>query len=83
MLEGRWQDWFSDEKMGQVLELAGEGFDAIFIDTFAEGYEGEVRGLRSLLLLILSRLESVLRVLAGYTGTRAWCFLVLERSWSH
>lgn len=43
ILEGRWQDWLLDpEKMGQVLEGTPDsmGFDAIFVDTFAEGYEG-------------------------------------------
>jgi protein arginine N-methyltransferase 2 len=44
ILEGRWQDWLCDpEKMGEVLEGTPDsaGFDAIFVDTFAEGYEGE------------------------------------------
>ena len=41
VLEGRWQDWLLHEtKIGQVLELCQGGFDAIFVDTFAEGYEG-------------------------------------------
>ena len=43
ILEGRWQDWLLDpEKLGQVLEGTPDssGFDAIFVDTFAEGYEG-------------------------------------------
>lgn len=43
ILEGRWQDWLLDpEKIGQVLEGTPDsaGFDAIFVDTFAEGYEG-------------------------------------------
>lgn len=42
VLEGRWQDWVQDgDKMGEVLEISDGGFDAIFVDTFAEGYEGE------------------------------------------
>lgn len=43
ILEGRWQDWLLDpEKLGQVLEGTPDslGFDAVFVDTFAEGYEG-------------------------------------------
>jgi protein arginine N-methyltransferase 2 len=40
ILEGRWQDFFPD-KLGEVLEGTEEGgFDAVFMDTFAEGYEG-------------------------------------------
>nr|ODN87047.1 arginine N-methyltransferase 2 [Cryptococcus depauperatus CBS 7841] len=42
ILEGRWQDWLLDgEKLGEVLSGTpdGTGFDAIFVDTFAEGYE--------------------------------------------
>ena len=43
ILEGRWQDWVLDPlKLEAVLEASGGmGFDAIFVDTFAEGYEGE------------------------------------------
>jgi protein arginine N-methyltransferase 2 len=44
ILEGRWQDWLLDaEKIGEVIAATpdGMGFDAIFVDTFAEGYEGE------------------------------------------
>jgi protein arginine N-methyltransferase 2 len=42
ILEGRWQDWLLDgEKLGEVLEMiGGEGFGGVFVDTFAEGYEG-------------------------------------------
>jgi len=42
ILEGRWQDWLSPEKIGEVLEGTPDsaGFDAVFVDTFAEGYEG-------------------------------------------
>jgi protein arginine N-methyltransferase 2 len=45
VLEGRWQDWLNDEKVGEVLEGTPEarGFGAIFVDTFAEGYEGALR----------------------------------------
>ncbi|WVQ82592.1 arginine N-methyltransferase 2 [Cryptococcus sp. DSM 104549] len=42
ILEGRWQDWLLDgEKVGEVLSgtPGGMGFDGIFVDTFAEGYE--------------------------------------------
>ncbi|ODN89667.1 arginine N-methyltransferase 2 [Cryptococcus wingfieldii CBS 7118] len=42
ILEGRWQDWLLDgDKIGEVLSGTpnGMGFDAIFVDTFAEGYE--------------------------------------------
>ena len=28
--------------MGELSQLAGEGFDAIFIDTFAEDYTGQL-----------------------------------------
>ena len=44
ILEGRWQDWLLDpEKLGEVLSGTpdGMGFDAVFVDTFAEGYEGK------------------------------------------
>ncbi|KAK4687603.1 type IV protein arginine methyltransferase, partial [Tremellales sp. Uapishka_1] len=44
ILEGRWQDWLLDpEKLGEVLEGTpeGAGFGGVFVDTFAEGYEGE------------------------------------------
>jgi protein arginine N-methyltransferase 2 len=44
ILEGRWQDWLLDpEKVGEVLAGTpeGSGFKAVFIDTFAEGYDGE------------------------------------------
>jgi hypothetical protein len=46
VLEGRWQDWFSPEKLGEVIEATPDasGFTAIFMDTFAEGYEGEAQG---------------------------------------
>ncbi|OCF60074.1 arginine N-methyltransferase 2 [Kwoniella mangroviensis CBS 10435] len=42
ILEGRWQDFLLDpERSGEVLECTpgGMGYDAIFVDTFAEGYE--------------------------------------------
>lgn len=44
ILEGRWQDYVLDpEKLTVLLEgTGGMGFDAIFVDTFAEGYEGEI-----------------------------------------
>lgn len=44
VLEGRWQDWFTPEKLGDVLAATPDasGFTAIFMDTFAEGYEGEL-----------------------------------------
>jgi len=38
VIEGRWQDFLVGEKLGEVIELADGGFDAIFVDTFAEGY---------------------------------------------
>lgn len=40
ILEGRWQEFLQGEKLGEVIELADGGFDAVFIDTFAEGYDG-------------------------------------------
>lgn len=42
ILEGRWQDWVLDPtKLETLLQASGGmGFDAIFVDTFAEGYEG-------------------------------------------
>jgi hypothetical protein len=44
ILEGRWQDFLSPDKIGEVLEGtddgAGVGYGAVFFDTFAEGYEG-------------------------------------------
>ena len=40
VLEGKWQDFVHGDKLGELLVIAGEGFDAIFMDTFAEGYEG-------------------------------------------
>ncbi|WWC85412.1 uncharacterized protein L201_000275 [Kwoniella dendrophila CBS 6074] len=42
ILAGRWQDFLlNPEKLGEVLENtpSGMGYDAIFVDTFAEGYE--------------------------------------------
>ncbi|EIW73191.1 hypothetical protein TREMEDRAFT_73009 [Tremella mesenterica DSM 1558] len=42
VLEGRWQDWLLDlEKLGETLAgtPSGMGFGAVFMDTFAEGYE--------------------------------------------
>ena len=46
VLEGRWQDILKPDNIAKVLatdeseELAEAGFDAVFFDTFAEGYEG-------------------------------------------
>jgi hypothetical protein len=40
ILEGRWQDFFTSDKLGDVIEDSPSGFSAIFMDTFAEGYEG-------------------------------------------
>lgn len=43
VLEGRWQDWCTEDKLEDLLkgtEESGGGFDVVFIDTFAEGYEG-------------------------------------------
>lgn len=42
VLEGRWQDFFSPDKLGDVISENPDGFSAIFMDTFAEGYEGEL-----------------------------------------
>ncbi|EKD01657.1 hypothetical protein A1Q2_04028 [Trichosporon asahii var. asahii CBS 8904] len=39
VLEGRWQDFASGEGLEKLLEAAQGGFDAVFVDTFAEGYE--------------------------------------------
>lgn len=46
VLEGRWQEWLPD-KMDEVIGSTreGMGFDVVFVDTFAEGYEGESVGL--------------------------------------
>lgn len=43
VLEGRWQDWFAPEKLGEVIGATPDasGFTAVFMDTFAEGYEGK------------------------------------------
>lgn len=41
VLEGRWQDYAEGDGLTKLLEAAQGGFDAIFVDTFAEGYEGE------------------------------------------
>lgn len=48
ILEGRWQDWVVGDKLGELIAGTEDamGFDAIFVDTFAEGYEGEWGGLR-------------------------------------
>lgn len=43
VLEGRWQDFCEGEGLERLMDAAGGGFDAIFVDTFAEGYEGESR----------------------------------------
>lgn len=43
VLEGRWQDFAAGEGLEKLLEAADGGFDAVFVDTFAEGYEGESR----------------------------------------
>ena len=41
ILEGRWQDYLPD-RLEEVLGATDEGgFDAVFMDTFAEGYEGK------------------------------------------
>ena len=43
ILDGRWQDWCKEDKLEELLkatEESGGGFDIVFIDTFAEGYEG-------------------------------------------
>jgi len=60
----------SPENIGSVLEGTPDsaGFDAVFVDTFAEGYEGELIsdgkwGTAD------GRFESFLRNPAGYTGT--------------
>ncbi|KAL1406925.1 Arginine N-methyltransferase 2 [Vanrija albida] len=41
ILEGRWQDWVVGDKLGELIAGTEDamGFDAIFVDTFAEGYE--------------------------------------------
>jgi hypothetical protein len=46
-LDGRWQDWCKEERMEELLKVTeenGGGFDIVFIDTFAEGYEGMSQG---------------------------------------
>lgn len=50
VLEGRWQDFASGEGLEKLLEAAQGGFDAVFVDTFAEGYEGESLAERLLLV---------------------------------
>ncbi len=43
ILEGRWQDWLLDpEKLIEVTAQTpeGMGFYTVFVDTFAEAYEG-------------------------------------------
>lgn len=39
ILEGRWQDFVTPEKVGELIGEDG-GFDIIYTDTFAEGYKG-------------------------------------------
>jgi hypothetical protein len=54
------------------------GFDAVFVDTFAEGYEGTLTSSRELWIAD-GRFESFLWDFAGYTGTWKWGVLILER----
>lgn len=60
ILEGRWQDWLQGEKISEVIELSDGGFDSIFVDTFAEGYEGEGGALFSMLIADLKAFFEVL-----------------------
>ena len=87
ILEGRWQDWLLDpEKMGQVLEGTPDsmGFDAIFVDTFAEGYEGMSESPLFIISrwvtaeLTFNRPQSLFRNLVGYTRTPKWSLFILE-----
>jgi protein arginine N-methyltransferase 2 len=39
ILEGRWQDFVTPEKIGKLLGEEG-GFDAVYTDTFSESYQG-------------------------------------------
>ena len=49
ILDGRWQDWCKEDRLEELLKATeenGGGFDIVFIDTFAEGYEGTHRRYR-------------------------------------
>lgn len=42
ILPGRWQDWTKGDKLAELIGKSegGAGYDFVFIDTFAEDYEG-------------------------------------------
>ncbi|KAJ9099213.1 hypothetical protein QFC21_004093 [Naganishia friedmannii] len=71
ILEGRWQDWCKDDKLEDLLkgtEESGGGFDLVFIDTFAEGYE-ELKDFFDILPNILASPESVFSFWNGLGAT--------------
>ncbi|KAJ9116340.1 hypothetical protein QFC22_004780 [Naganishia vaughanmartiniae] len=71
ILEGRWQDWCKDDKLEDLLkgtEESGGGFDVVFIDTFAEGYE-ELKDFFDVLPNILASPESVFSFWNGLGAT--------------
>lgn len=83
ILEGRWQDFFLDpEKIGDVIGGTPDssGFTAVFMDTFAEGYEG---GRFSMCVELTDRSQILLRVVAGYPACRGRDLLLLERPGSN
>ena len=43
ILPGRWQDWCKGDQLAELIgkSAGGAGYDFVFIDTFAEDYEGQ------------------------------------------
>lgn len=59
------------EELLKVTEENGGGFDIVFIDTFAEGYEGmsqQFASVGALILIISFRAQGLFRRLAEYLG---------------
>ncbi|KAI5450621.1 Arginine N-methyltransferase 2 [Naganishia albida] len=71
ILDGRWQDWCKEDKLEELLkatEESGGGFDIVFIDTFAEGYE-ELKDFFEVLPGILEGPDSVFSFWNGLGAT--------------
>ncbi|GHJ90418.1 hypothetical protein NliqN6_6820 [Naganishia liquefaciens] len=71
ILDGRWQDWCKEDRLEELLKATeenGGGFDIVFIDTFAEGYE-ELKDFFDVLPNILAGPESVFSFWNGLGAT--------------
>ncbi|ORX41283.1 S-adenosyl-L-methionine-dependent methyltransferase [Kockovaella imperatae] len=71
VLEGRWQDHLIGKNLKRVLELSADGFDAIFMDTFAEGYEDLKTFFESVVPDILEPQQGVFSFWNGLGATNA------------